>query len=131
MEELGRKAPIAETLGLRLIDRAILGEGNAVVLAGALAADEAAAHVPLHLLRIAIEGMAVTAAAAGLDAQDVAPAQDGAVAHGDDHALVAAAGIDHAAPAAAGLAAGDAPGRVVHGIDPDGEHRLLRQHLDL
>src|SRR5262249_34327077 len=108
---------------------AVVAQHHAVVGARRGQGHEPAAHVGLHLFGRAIVGVAPAAAAAGLDAHDVAALEDRAVAERLDDALVGTAGIDHAAAAAAVLAAGDAPGRI--GLDADREHRVVGQHLNL
>src|SRR5262245_626643 len=101
MEELGLRPLRAATLGGRAIDApAVRRQHHAVVLLGAVAADEAAAHVGEHTLHLALEGMAPAAAAAGLDAHDVAAPHDVAVAERRDDARAGAAWIDDAASGA-------------------------------
>src|SRR6266851_2750723 len=106
-------------------------DDNAIMLAGSVGADEAAQHVLEHLLGRAVERMAIAAAAAGRDAQHVAALDTVAVGERRDLTLVGGAGIDDDAARPAGHAAGDAPRRIFHAVDTDGDHGLVGQHVVL
>src|SRR5579864_199798 len=132
MEELGGRALDAEPLGLGTVERtATLAEPHAVVLAGGRNGDEAAQHIPLHTLGLAVEGMAVTAATPGFDADHISPAHQGPVGDRRQQPLAGAAGIDHHTSLAAVQPAGDAPGLRHRTVETVREQRVGAQPLDL
>src|SRR5215475_3887333 len=86
------------TLGAQLARRVgvdgVVVDRDAIEFLGRAGGDEAAQHVVEHARRRPVEGMAVTATAAGLDAQHVAALQHVAVGERLELALVVGAGID-------------------------------------
>src|SRR6476659_3693952 len=122
MEELGLRPTRAAFGCSRQVDRhAGAGQHHAVVLLRARPADEPAAHVGRHALRLAVEGMAPAAATACLHPHDVAALNDIAVAERPQDALVGTARVDDATPSPRGMAAGDAPGRMLDAVDAHGD----------
>src|SRR5829696_3646913 len=127
-----------ESLGLRplgpqlggggLVDNAV-DEDDAIESLRGVCCHEAAGHVLGHHLGWPVEGMAMAAAAAGLDAQHVAMLQHVAVRQRRQHALVVGAGIDQHATGAARHAAIDAPRRVLDAVDAHGKHCFLSQDI--
>src|SRR4029453_690218 len=130
VERFGLRPLGAQLRGRGLVDRAI-DEDDAIEPPRGVGGDEAAGHVLGHHLGRPVEGMAMAAAATGLDAQHVAMLQHIAVRQGRQHAFVVGAGIDHDAARAARHAAVDAPWRVLDTVDAHGEHRLLGQDVVL
>ena len=63
---------VARSAAVRLLVDREAADDDAVVLRGRLAADEAAEHVGQHLRGRPVVRMAMAAAAAGLEAEDVA-----------------------------------------------------------
>src|SRR5438552_1994320 len=111
MEEADRRALPAKPPCCGGVDAAAVRcEHDAVIALGGGGADEAAADIGQHPLRLPVVGVAEATAAAGFDAHDIASADHGAVADRRDDALAVAARVDHAAAGAALLAALDAPG---------------------
>src|SRR4051812_3963751 len=95
------------------------GDRDTVGAACGLEADEAAEHVLEHRCGRTVEGVAVPAAAAGLDAQDVAAFQKVAVGERRERRLLLRPGIEHGAPDAPRHPARDPPGRIVDRVDAD------------
>src|SRR5262245_47043499 len=124
----GGRAPGPQFHGARIVDR-VVAQRHAIKPARGIGADETAPHILQHRFWRPVERMTVTAAAARLDAQHVAPAHDVAVAERPQHAFVIGAGIDDDPTDAAGHATGDAPRRVLDAVDADRQHRLLGQHV--
>src|SRR5688572_3895154 len=112
------------------VDSAV-GEDDAIEPLRGLGGHEAAGDVLGHHLRRPVEGMAMAAAAAGLDAQHVAMLQHVAVRQRRQHALVVGAGIDQHTTGAARHAAIDAPRRILDAVDAHGEHCFLGQDVVL
>src|SRR6202012_3545688 len=92
MEGLRCRPIGAERTRCRGIHR-ITADHHAILASCSLAGHEAIAHVQQHLFRRAIERMTVAATTAGLQQQDVAAPQNGAVGQWRQDALVWRAGI--------------------------------------
>ncbi len=123
--------PLGTQLGCGgFVDHAV-DKRHAVEPPRGIGGHEAARHVLGHMLWRTIEGMAVAAAAAGLDPQHVTVPEHIAVRQRRQLALVVGAGIDQDAATAARHAAVDAPRRVFDAIDADGQHGLLGQDIVL
>lgn len=81
-------------------------EDDPVVLERAARGNEASRHVLAQPLGIAGEGIALAPAAAGLEAEEVAPLEGEALAEGGQLPLPGSAAVEEEAPGPPGAAAG-------------------------
>src|SRR5512143_80416 len=103
-------------------------EDDAVVLEGAARSDETSRDVLTHPVGIARERVAPAAAAAGLEADDVAPFEDESVTLRGQLALAGRAGVQQDASGAPGVTARHAPGGDEEVLHARGQLRPLAKH---